>query len=67
MDAIAEAFQIIRRKKNPNVQTLWTLFFRKEMFTPWHDPASDPVGTNLIYQQICSCIRHDEYYVREVN
>ncbi|ELU03018.1 hypothetical protein CAPTEDRAFT_175577 [Capitella teleta] len=61
MDAITECEQIVRTKGKVEDVAPWRLYFRKELFTPWHDPELDRIASDLIYKQICKGVKVDEY------
>ena len=61
MDAISRFEQIVKKDGAQERHAPWRIFFRKEIFSPWHKADEDKVATNLIYHQICRGVKFGEY------
>lgn len=61
MDAISYCEQYAKELGKHERDAPWRLIFRKEIFSPWDNSHEDIIATNLIYKQIVSGVKFEEY------
>ncbi|KAL7044735.1 hypothetical protein ACKWTF_002035 [Chironomus riparius] len=60
-DAVSRCEQYAKEHGITEKNVKWQLYLQKEMFTPWYNPMTDPVSTNLIYHQLVKGFHSGDY------
>uniref|UniRef100_A0A8C4X8N6 Myosin VIIB n=1 Tax=Erpetoichthys calabaricus TaxID=27687 RepID=A0A8C4X8N6_ERPCA len=66
LDSISQCEQVVKGQGGKEQHAPWRLYFRKEVFSPWHNCSEDPISTDLIYKQIIRGLKFGEYYCDKV-
>nr|CAH8840255.1 unnamed protein product [Trichobilharzia regenti] len=67
MDTISRYEYNAMQQGTLDLHVKWTLYFRKEIFYPWHDSSIDMISTRLIYQQVIHGVQYGVYQCNDDN